>query len=106
MARQFKPVRFFVLMALMAFIAFGAVAFFTQRAAHGRTSEARAAYDSGLQAGKEAAPAAKMPAAWEMNEMAEKFMKREGKKKTEPMAWKTAFEHGYEDGFKKTHPER
>lgn len=30
-------------------------------------------------------------------------MKKEGRKNA-PMVWKTAFEHGYKDGFKKTHP--
>ena len=103
MARQFKPVRFFVLMALLAFIVCGVTAFYTQRAAHGRTPEERVAYSLGEQAGSEAAPNEKLPAAWEMNEIAEQFLKKETKKK-EPMAWKSAFEKGYTDGFEKTHP--
>ena len=44
MARQFKTVRFFVLMALAPFLVCGAVAFFTERATHGQTDEERAAY--------------------------------------------------------------
>lgn len=105
MARQFKPVRFFVLMALLAFLACGAVAFFTQRAAHGRTPEERAGYATGLQEGEAAAPGGKLPYALEMNEMAERVLKIEGKK-NEPMVWKAAFAHGYEDGFKETHSTR
>ena len=48
MAREFKPVRFFVLMAIAVFIVCGVVAFFTQRAAHGRTAEERATYAPGI----------------------------------------------------------
>lgn len=99
----FKPVRFFVLMALLAFIACGAVAFFTQRAAHGRTPEARAAYSVGLTAGSELALGEKLPNAAEMNEIAQKSFQKQGQ--GEPMSWKTAFESGYADGFKKSHPE-
>jgi hypothetical protein len=48
MAREFKPVRFFVMMALAAFVVCGVTSFYTQRAAHGRTAEERAAYAIGL----------------------------------------------------------
>ncbi len=99
----FKPVRFFVLMALLAFMACGAVAFFTQRVAHGRTPEERIAYAAGTSAGSERPKGEKLPYASDMNEMAQKAFDKEGGK-AEPMAWKTAYEHGYEDGFKKTHP--
>ncbi len=105
MARTYKPVRFFVLMALVAFFTCGAVAFFTQRAAHGRTPEERAGYATGLREGAEAAPGGKLPYASELNEMSEGILKKEGKK-NEPMVWKTAFAHGYEDGFKETHSTR
>ena len=37
MARQFKPVRFFVMMAVAAFVVCGVTAFYTHRAAHSRT---------------------------------------------------------------------
>lgn len=47
MARQFKPVRFFVLMGLAAFLVCGVTVFYTHRAAHGRTAEERAAYEIG-----------------------------------------------------------
>ena len=44
MAREFKPVRFFVMMAVAAFIVCGLTAFYTHRAEHGRTAEERQAY--------------------------------------------------------------
>jgi len=44
MAREFKPVRFFVMMAVAAFIVCGVTAFYTHRAEHGRTAEERQAY--------------------------------------------------------------
>ena len=50
-------------------------------------------------------PTRKLPLAWEMNEMAERVLKTE-EKADAPMVWKTAFAHGYEDGFRKTHPAR
>jgi hypothetical protein len=61
MARQFQPVRFFVLMGVLAFFVCGVTAFYTQRAAHGRTPKERAAYAIGVKAGEEAAPDAKLP---------------------------------------------
>ena len=41
-------------MALLAFVVCGVTAFYTHRAAHGRTSEERAAYAIGEKAGEEA----------------------------------------------------
>ncbi len=99
----FKPIRFFVMVALLAFVVCGAVAFFTQRAAHGHTPAERSAYELGATAGSEAPTAAKMPYASDMNEMAQKAYNQQGVK-AEPMTWKSAYGHGYEDGFKKTHP--
>ena len=99
----FKPLRFFVLMALVAFFGFGTVAFFTQRGAHGHTADERNAYALGETAGSEAAPSAKMPYPSDLNEMAQKAFDQR-KLKAEPMSWKTAYEHGYEEGFHKTHP--
>jgi hypothetical protein len=100
MARQFKPVRFFVMMGVAAFLVCGVTAFYTHRAAHGRTSEERSAYVVGEKAGVEAAAAAgKLPTAAALNGIAQQCFKRQGS--GEPMAWKLAFEHGYEDGFKK-----
>jgi hypothetical protein len=102
MARQFKPVRFFVMMAVLAFLVCGVTAFYTHRAAHGRTSEERSAYVVGEKAGEEAAAAGgKLPTAAALNGMAQQYFGKQGS--GEPMAWKLAFEHGYEDGFKKTH---
>src|SRR5215469_5045921 len=48
MAREFKPVRFFVMMAAAAFVVCGVTAFYTHRAAFGRTAEERAGYAIGL----------------------------------------------------------
>ena len=47
MARQFKPVRFFVMMGAAAFVVCAATAFYTHRATHGRTAPERAAYAIG-----------------------------------------------------------
>ena len=51
MARQFKPVRFFVMIGTAAFMVCGVTAFYTHRAEHGRTAEERAAYAIGERAG-------------------------------------------------------
>jgi len=50
MPREFKPVRFFVLMGVAAFVVCGVTVFYTHRAAHGRTAEERAAYEIGEKA--------------------------------------------------------
>src|SRR5882724_1064131 len=55
MAREFKPVRFFVLMGLAAFVVCSVTAFYTHRAAHGRTAEERAAYETGEEGGRASA---------------------------------------------------
>ena len=102
MARQFKPVRFFVMMGAAAFIVCGVTAFYTHRAAHGRTAEERAAYAIGEKAGEEALPGAKLPTNADLNMMAQKYFKRQGS--GEQQSWDLAFENGYTDGFKKTHP--
>jgi hypothetical protein len=100
MSRQFKPVRFFVMMAVAAFFVCGVTAFFTHRAAHGRTSEERSAYFAGEKAGEEAAAAGgELPSAADLNGIAQQYFKRQGS--GEPMAWKSAFELGYTDGSKK-----
>jgi hypothetical protein len=51
MAREFKPVRFFLMMAVAAFIVCGVTAFYTKRAQHGRTAEERQAYWIGRESG-------------------------------------------------------
>ena len=103
MARQFKPVRFFVMMGVAAFIVCGVTAFYTHRAEYGRTSEERSAYVVGEKAGEEAAAAGgRLPTAADLNGIAQQCFKQQGS--GEPMAWKLAFGHGYEDGFKKAHP--
>ena len=57
---------------------------------------------AGEKAGEEAVAAGgKLPTAAALNGMAQQYFEKQGS--GEPMAWKLAFEHGYEDGFKKTH---
>jgi hypothetical protein len=106
MAREFKPVRFFVLMGLAAFVVYGVTAFYTHRAAHGRTAEERAAYEAGEKVGGQAPPDAKLPTPAELNMMAQRYFSGEQtpSREAELQAWKQAFENGYTDGFKKTHP--
>lgn len=102
MAREFKPVRFFVLMAIAAFVVCGVTAFYTHRAAHGETAEERAAYRIGETAGQQAPRDGKLPTAAELNMMAQRYFEQQGSGNKQD--WDLAFEHGYEDGFKKTHP--
>jgi len=102
MAREFKPVRFFVMMALAAFVVCGITSFFTRRAAHGRTAEGRAAYAIGLKAGEQAPPGATVPTAAGLNMTAQKYFKQQGSGNQEN--WDQGFENGYTDGFNKTHP--
>ena len=100
MARQFKPVRFFVMMGVAAFVVCGVTAFYTHRTVHGRTPEERSAYFLGEKAGEEAAASGgELPSAADLNGIAQQYFKRQGV--GEPMVWKQAFAHGYEDGFKK-----
>ena len=101
MARQFKPVRFFVLMAALAFVVSRVPAFYTHRAAHGRTAQERAAYAIGEKAGEEAPAGGTLPTAADLNMMAQKYFKQQGS--GEQQSWDLAFENGYTDGFKKTH---
>jgi len=101
MAREFKPIRFFVLIAIAAFLTCAAVAFFTKRAEHGHNAEQRQAYALGEKAGRDAAPDAKQPNAAELNQMAQARFEQEGKGNKGD--WDLAFENGYEAGFKKTH---
>jgi hypothetical protein len=113
MARQFKPVRFFVLMGLAAFIVCGVAVFYTHRAAHGRTAEERAAYEIGEKTGEQAPRDAKLPTDAELNMLAQKYFEQQGSGdelgNLSPagglQARKQAFEKGYTDGFKKTHPQ-
>jgi hypothetical protein len=101
MAREFKPVRFFVMMAVAAFIVCGVTAFYTHRAAHGRAAEERSAYAIGLKTGEQAPADAILPTDAELNMMAQKYFKQEGS--GDQQSWDLAFENGYTDGFKKTH---
>jgi len=114
MVRQFKPVRFVVLVGVAAFIVCGVAVFYTHRTAHGTTAEQRAAYESGEKAGEEALPGATLPAEAELNMMAQKYFVQQGpgEQLRNPSraggldACKQAFEKGYTAGFKKTHPQQ
>jgi len=114
MPREFKPVRFFVLMGVAAFVVCGVTVFYTHRAAHGRTAEERAAYEIGEKAGEQSPPDAKLPSAAELNMMAQKYLEHQGAgdelRNLSPagglQARKQAFEKGYTDGFRKTHPQQ
>ena len=101
MAREFKPVRFFMMMAVAAFVVCGVTAFYTKRAQHGRTPEERQAYWIGEKAGEQAPRDAKLPMPAELNMMAQKYFEQHGS--GDKGNWDLGFEHGYEDGFKKTH---
>lgn len=110
MAREFKPVRFFVMMGVAAFIVCGVTVFYTHRAAHGRTAEERAAYEIGEKAAEQAPRDAKLPTDAELNMTAQKYFEQQGSGEQfpnssgagGPQAWKEAFEKGYTEGFKKT----
>lgn len=99
------------MMAVAAFVVCGVTAFYTHRAAYGRTAEERAAYAIGERVGEQAPCDTKLPTAAELNMMAQKHFKHEGtgnqlrnpSRAGEPQAWDLAFENGYTDGFKKTH---
>jgi hypothetical protein len=101
MAREFKPVRFFVMMALAAFLVCGVTAFYTHRVAHGRTAEERSVYAIGLKAGEQAPADAILPTDAELNMIAQKYFQQQGS--GDRQSWDLAFESGYTDGFKKTH---
>ena len=96
--------RFFVLMAIAAAIVCGAVAFFNQRVAHGRSAEERAGYTIGERIGREAPASATLPNDATLNTMAQEYFKREGSGNRQD--WDLGFENGYADAFKKTHPVR
>jgi len=92
------------MMAVAAFAVCGVTAFYTHRAAHGRTPEERAAYAIGERAGEAAPPEAKLPTPAELNMMAQKYFRQQGSGNQQD--WDLAFENGYEEGFKKTHPKQ
>ena len=111
MIRQFKPVRFTVLIGLVALIVCGVAVFCSHRTAHGTTAEERAAYETGEKAGEKAPPGATLPTEAEVNMVAQKYFKQEGpaeqlqnpSRAADLQAFKKAFREGYTAGFKKTH---
>ena len=114
MARKFKPAGFSVLIGLAAVGVCGVAVFCTHRGSHGRTAEERAAYEIGEKAGVQTPRDAKLPTDDELNVMAQKYFEQQGsgdELQNPPSAGglearKQAFENGYRDGFKKTHPEK
>jgi len=114
MARAFKPVRFFVLIGLAAFVICGVAVFYTHRGAPARTVEERAAYEIGEKAGEEAPSGATLPTEAELNMTAQKCFEQQGsgeqlQNPSRPgglEACKRAFEKGYTAGFKRTHPQQ
>ncbi len=111
MIRQFKPVRFFVLMGVAAFIVCGVAVFYTHRTAHGTTAEERAAYELGEKAGEQAPRDATLPTEADLNMTAQKYFEQQGpaeqlqnpSRAADLQAFKQAFKKGYTAGFKKTH---
>ena len=101
MAREFKRVRFFVMMAATTFIVCGVTAFYTHRAEHGRTAEERQAYWIGEKAGEQSPRDAKLPTPAALNMMAQNYFEKQGSGNKQD--WDLALENGYEDGFNKTH---
>jgi hypothetical protein len=67
----------------------------------GRTAEERQAYWIGEKAGGQAPRDATLLTPAALNMMAQKYFKEQGSGNESD--WNLAFEHGYEDGFKKTH---
>ena len=114
MIRQFKPVRFIVLIGVAAFIVCGVAVFYTHRTAHGTTAEEQAAYESGEKAGKEALSGATLPTEAELNVTAQKYFEQQGpaeqlqnpSRAADLQAFRQAFQKGYTAGFKKTHPQK
>ena len=104
MPRQFKPVRFFVLVAVIVFITCGAVAFFNARVEHGRTAEEREGYSVGEKLGQQAPAELALPTDAALNTMAQQCFKKQGSGNMQN--WDAGFENGYTAGFKKTHPSR
>lgn len=102
MPREFKPVRFFVLVAIVVAIGSGVTAFYTHRAAYGSTPAERAGYAAGARAAREAPPNRKLPTAAALNMMAQDHFNREGSGNKQD--WDLGFENGYEAEFKKAHP--
>ena len=114
MARQFKPVRFTVLIGLAAFIVCGVAVFYSHRTAHGTTAEERAAYELGEKAGEQAPRGATLPTEADLNMTAQKYFEQQGpaeqlqnpSRAADLQAFKQAFKKGYIAGFKKTHPQQ
>ena len=61
-----------------AFVVCGVTAFYTHRAAHGRTAQERSAYAIGLKAGEQTPTAAILPTDAELNMLAQKYFKQQG----------------------------
>ena len=89
-------------MAVAVFAVCGVTAFYTHRAAYGRTAEERATYWIGEKVREQAPHGANLPSAAELNMLGQKHFDQLGSRNKQN--WDLAFEHGYEEGFKKTRP--
>jgi hypothetical protein len=83
---------------LAAFVVCGVTAFYTHRAAHGRTPEEQA-YWIGDKVGEQAPGDAKLQVSAALNIMAYEYFKQHGSGNQSD--WDLAFGHGYYDGFRK-----
>src|ERR1700757_2992425 len=101
MAREFKPVRSFVLLGVAALIACSVAVFYTHRAAHGRTAEERAAYDIGEKAGEQPPRDAKLPTDAELNMIAQKYFEHQGSGDELGKSFASRRPGGSEAGFRK-----
>ncbi len=87
MAREFKPVRFFVMMALTAFVVCGVTSFYTHRA-------------------HAALPSMSLISSASFKQQGSGNQLRSSSRAAELQAWDLGFENGYTDGFNKAHPGR
>ena len=87
MARQFKPVGFFVVMAVAAFVVCGVTACYTQFGAYCRTAEERSAYAIGEKAGEDARAEAKLPTAADLNMMLRSISSNRGQANSRVGTW-------------------
>jgi hypothetical protein len=75
------------MMGAAPFVVCGVTAFYTHRAARGRTAQERAAYAIGEKAEEEAPAGAKLPMDADLNMMAQKYFKQQGSGEQQSWTW-------------------
>ena len=75
------------MMAAAALVVCGVTAFYTHRAAHGRTAQERAAYAIGEKAREEPPAGTKLPTDADLNMMAQKYLKQQGSGNSKVGTW-------------------